>query len=213
MFNFVSTGQNTLVNTSATLTLGTAGGQTAPPMYLIQNLAAGGTVTLPKINQVPPTAPGTPGTTPGISDGYPLWIKSIAQFPTTITPASGDTADIALISNSGDIVLLVADAANSKWRAYTPSTGNSINAITAVAGAATLSANTRYLIESVAATITIPATLPVGAPYTIVNESSGSLTLTPASGTIDTTASFTLTTLKSFTLFTDGTNFHAINTQ
>jgi hypothetical protein len=211
MYSFTNTGYNNLINTNVALVLGTGPSQTPTPMYLIQNLAAGGTVTLPKINQVPPTAPGTPGTTPGISDGYTLLIKNIAQFPTTITPASGDTCDVALISNSGDAVWLEADAANSVWRAITP--GGAATGITTAAGATTLSPNTRYLILSAAATVTIPTTLGIGRPYTIINESTGSLTLTPVSGTVDTTASFTLTTLKSFTVFTDGTNFHAINTQ
>jgi hypothetical protein len=213
MWNPTSTGQNCLVNTTATLTLGFGPGQTAPPQLLVQNLSAGGTVTLPKIDQVGPTAPGTPGTTPGIGDGYWLTIKNIAQQVTTITPASGDTCDISAISNNGDVIMLVSDAVNSQWRQISGTLEGARTATVSTTASTTLAASTRYLIVTTAAhAITIPAGANIDVPFTILNESSGSITITPASGNINTTAAFTLTTLKSATFYGDGTNFHAINT-
>lgn len=213
MWNPTSSGQNTLVNTSATLTLGFGPGYTAPPQLLVQNLSAGGTVTLPKINQVGPTAPGTPGTTPGIGDGYLLILKSITWNTTTITPASGDTCDVAALTNSGDTCILQSDAGNSKWRSVSGQLVGGATQIATAAGNATIATTTRYQIVSAAATITIPATLNVGQPVTIMNESTGSLTVTPASGTIGTTASYTMSTLTSITFIGDGTNFHLINSK
>lgn len=213
MWNPTSTGQNTLVNTSATLTLGFGPSQTAPPQLLVQSLTASGTVTLPKIDQVAPTAPGTPGTTPGIGDGYVMIIKSTTWYTTTITPASGDTCDVALLTNSGDTCILQSDAGNSKWRSVSGQLVGGATQIATAAGAATIAATTRYQIVTAAATITIPAASNTGQPVTIMNESVGSLTITPASGTIDTTASITLTTLKSLTYIGDGVNFHLINSQ
>jgi hypothetical protein len=212
MYNFLSQGPGTLVNTSATLTLGFGAGQTAPPMVLVQNLTASGTVTLPKINQVPPSPPATPGTTPGVSDGDALIIKNIAAFTTTLTPASGDTCDVALIGIVGD-TWLVADAGNSKWRAVVPGVGSG-SQVTSSAGNVTLSTSTRYFVHiTTAGTITIPATFNalIGQPFTIINDTSGSDTLTPASGTINTTASYTLTTLNSATFISDGTNFQKVS--
>jgi hypothetical protein len=211
MWNPTSTGLNVLTNTTATLTLGFGPNMTAPPEVLVQNLTASGTVTLPKIGQVPPTAPGTPGTTPGIGDGYPLIIKNIAAFTTTITPASGDTCDVALVSNIGDTVLLVADNGNSKWRAIAPLVTTSNQVVTA-SGANTVASTTRYLIMTGAVTITLTTTtFPNYQPITIINESSGSDTITPSAGNINTTASFTLTTLKSATFLSDGTNWHLVD--
>lgn len=213
MWNPTSTGQDTLVNTSTALVLGFGPSQTAPPQMLVQNLAAGGTVTLPKINSVPPTPPGTPGTTPGIGDGYILIIKSIANQNTTITPASGDTADVALQTHNGDVTIFQADALNSVWRSvFNGSASSAGNVITTVGAATTLAVTTRYLIVTAASTITLPtATAPVGQSYAIINESGGSLTITPASGTVNTTASFTLTTLKSAQFFSDATNWHLLS--
>jgi hypothetical protein len=212
MWNPVSTGANTYVNTSASLVLGFGAGMTAPPQMLVQNLSASGSVTLPKIDSVLPSAPGTPGTAPGIGDGYLLIIKSIAQYTTTITPASGDTCDVSYVTNVGDVVLLQVDAQNSKWRAVAPITTNT-NQYVSVAAASTLAATTRYLLVTAASTQTINTTIePTFQPFTIINESSGSLTITPSSGNIDTTASITLGTLKSTTLLFDGVNTHCLNT-
>lgn len=212
VFNFISQGNSTQVNTTATLTLGVGAGQTAPPGLLLQSLAAGGTVTLPKINQVGPTAPGTPGTTPGISDGFPLTILSLTAFPTTITAASGDTlaAGIpAALNGTGSIIQMVASSSQSTW--YPMNTVGLVGpTVRTVAGAATLLPSDRFLIiTTTAATITIeaPANYQVGQEYIVDNTTSGSLTLTPASGNINTTASYTLTTLTAARVITDGTNF------
>lgn len=215
MFNFISTGYNTLLNTTATLTLGVGSNQTAPPALLLQSLAAGGTVTLPKINPVGPTAPGTPGTTPGISDGYPITILSLAAFPTTIAAASGDTLGAGIptaINGTGSVISLIASAAQSTWYAINP-VGLVGPTIRTVAGAATLAPSDRFLIiTTTAATIATgaPATYQVGQEYVIDNTTSGSLTITPASGNINTTASYTLTTLTAARIITDGTNFFTV---
>lgn len=207
--NAISTGQNTSVNTTATVVFGAGPGQVATPGLLLQNLSAGGTITLPKINQVPPTAPGTPGTTPGIGDGYMFYIKNIAQQPTTILAASGDTTDVALMTNINDSVLLIADASNSKWRNFGGS--GSVNQFVSSAVANTLATNTRYLLMTAANTVTIPSTFPNYQPFSVMNESVGSVTITPASGTVNTTVSFTLTTLKGCTLIFDGVNTHLVD--
>lgn len=216
MWNPTSTGQNTLVNTTNTaLVLGFGPGQTAPPQMLVQNLSAGGTVTLPKINAVPPTPPATPGTTPGVGDGDIIIIKSISAQLTTIAAASGDTTDVALQSHTGDVTILQADAGNSQWRAVfngSASTSGNTQVAPGTLSTPTLASTTRYLLVTTAGTVTLPATLTAFQPYAVINESNNSLTLTPASGTINTTASFTLATLKSTQFYSDGSNIHVLNT-
>ena len=216
MFNFISTGYNTLLNTTATLTLGLGPNQTAPPGLLLQSLAAGGTLTLPKINSVGPTAPGTPGTTPGISDGFPITIRNLAAFPTTLAAASGDTLDSILptaLNGTGDSLTLIASASQSTWYSVVPTGGYSGSTIRTVAGAATLAPSDRFLIiTTTAATITIqaPANYQVGQVYTVTNNTSGSLTLAPASGKIGTTTAYTLTTLLPLSFYTDGTDYQIV---
>lgn len=213
MQNPVSTDTNTVVNTATTLTLGFGPSQTPPPQMLVQNLSAGGTVTLPPINSVVPSPPSTTNTQPGVGDGYVIYIKSIANQNTTIAAASGETTDVALQTHSGDVTILQSDAQNSKWRSiFNGSASSGGNVITTVGAATTLAVTTRYLIVTAAATITLPtATAPVGQAYAIINESNGSLTITPASGTVNTTASFTLTTLKSAQFISDATNWHLLS--
>lgn len=211
-YNFISQGQSTLLNTTATLTLGSGAGATAPPGLLLQSLAAGGTITLPKINQVAPTAPGTPGTTPGIGDGFPFAIMNLTAFPTTLAAASGDTIFTnvpTVVNGTGSMVQLVASSSQSTWYAMDP-VGLVGPTVRTVAGAATLASTDRYLVVTTTAstqTIQAPANYQIGQEYVISNSTAGSLTLTPASGNINGTASYTLTTGLAARVFTDGTNF------
>lgn len=212
VFNFISQGQSTLLNTLTTCTLGVGPNFISTPGVLLQSLAAGGTVTLPKINQVGPSAPGTPGTTPGCGDGMPFTVFSLTAFPTTIAAASGDTLYAGVptvINGTGSSLQLVASASQSAWYPVSP-VGLVGPTIRTVSGAATLAASDRFLIiTTTAATISIlaPANYQVGQIYGIDNTTGGSLTLAPASGNIQGVAAYTLTTLNVANVFTDGSNF------
>jgi len=215
VYNFISQGQSTLLNTLTTCTLGVGPNYISTPGVLLQSLAAGGTVTLPKINQVGPTAPGTPGTTPGCGDGMPFTVLNLTAFPSTITAASGDSlySNVPTVVNgTGSTVQLIASAGQSTWYAIDP-VGLFGPTVRTVAGAATLAASDRYLIiTTTAATITVqaPANYQIGQVFSVTNNTAGSLTITPASGNMGTLASFTLTTLLATQFICDGTNFQFV---
>lgn len=209
--NWISYGQPVLGPTTLTsLTLGSGPGQTAPPEFLLWNGASGGTITLPPINPSLPVPPGTPSTTPGVGDGFTITFKNVSGQPLTLTPAGSDTIDTYYISAASNIITLRASTANKNWYNMT---GLGAGNTRSVAGAATIATTDRYLIISAAAAVTLPApsNFPVDAPFvTVINTSSGNVTVTPASGNIDGLAALTIATVKEATLLCDGTNFFVV---
>lgn len=206
----ISTGVPTLDTTLTSLTLGYGPNQTAPPDLLIYN-GASGTVTLPAINPTLPSPPTTPSTTPGVGDGFTMTIRNQAGNTITVTPAGSDALENVFLGGIGAQVKLQASAADKKWYNVTGTNGLAGGGGSrSVAGAATIATTDRYLIDSTASAITLPApsNFPTGAPFvTVINTSVGNLTVTPASGNIQGVAALTIATLKSATLLTDGTNF------
>jgi hypothetical protein len=179
---------------------------------LIMNATAATTVVLPPIPPVLPTPPGTPGTSPGIGDGFVLTIRNNSTNAITVSAASGDTLGDALqLGGVGSVETVMAVLGSKTW--YRMVNPNGPAAVTSKGAAYTVQTSDRYLITTTATTITLqaPSVYPANQPFvTIINASSGSDTITPASGTLYGAASLTLATKVSSTFLTDGTNWYLV---
>ena len=215
MINPISQGQETLVVTSTT-TLGYGPGMTAPPRLLLCNATAAMAVVLPVIPPVMPTAPGTPGTNAGTGDGLMITIRNLANYNVTVTAGGSDTVfDATPINAAGSAVTLMACLSKGYWYAPVPPFGaGGIRSISGTSSTATT--YDRYIVTPTAGTVNIlsPTAYPAGVEVlTVINTSSGSDTITPASGTIAAVgASLTLTTHISAGFATNGTDWFLTHT-
>lgn len=205
----ISTGVPTFSTTNTTLTLGYGPGMTAPPDLLLWSCTTGGTITLPAIESVLPSPPATPGTAPGIGDGFVLKIKNTTGNALTLTPTGADTIDGYSVNGTGDLVSLQASLYNTNWNNL--SSAGSYSSVRYVAGNFTVATTDKVIIDTTAGTGTIPAPSNFTAyvPFVTIISSNVLITLTPASGNINGTASRTIAAAGEASLFTDGTNFFA----
>lgn len=206
----ISTGVPTQTTTNTALTLGYGPNMIAPPDLLFWACTAGGTVTLPSIESVLPVPPGTPGTSPGIGDGYTIKIKNTTGNALTITPVGSDTIDSYTLGGLNDIVTFQASLYNTNWNNLSAS--GALYPIKYQTNANyTVATTDRYLIESTAGTVTIPAPTNFTAyvPFVTIISSNVLITVTPASGNINGQASRTIAAAGEASLMTDGTNFFA----
>lgn len=199
MNNSISYGIEALTVTSST-TFGVGSFQTPMPRLCVYNGTSGGTLTLPVINTVNPTPPGTPGTSPGVGDGALITINNIANKALTIAAGGSDTAEFTFVPALGALTL-IASAAASKWYSAGQPDNRAVRSVTA---AATISPVDRIVSIGASVSVTLPAATaaPVGQPIYVV--SAGSFTPTIV-GTISGVANITMAANTMNTLITDGT--------
>ena len=205
----ISTGQPVLATTLTSLTLGYGPNMTAPPDLLVWSAASGGTVTLPAIAPILPSPPTTPGTSPGVGDGLKITIWNTTGNALTLTPAGSDSIDTYFASGVNTKVTLQAQESTTTWKNITGS--GAVGPWRYVAGNATIATTDRYLIDTTAGTITLPAlsNFPTYTPFITIVSSNVLLTVAPASGNINGQAALTIAAAKEATLLSDGTNFFA----
>lgn len=214
MFNPISYGQDTVLNTTATITLGFGPGNMAPPRLLLMNVTQGATVNLPPISTGEPSVPGTLTAAVGVADGFVLTIKSLTNNPVTITPNGSDAADTIVLGAAGLVTNLIASVPGAKWYVVAGGGGESRTTNRLVTGNATLAVSDRYLLDTASGTITLQtaALYPSYAPYTIVRDISGATTLTvsPTSPALINAVNLASISSASGTFYTDGTNWFQI---
>ncbi len=203
----ISTGVPTFSTTVTPLTLGYGPNMTAPPDLLFFAATGGGTIVLPAIKSILPTPPGTPGTSPGCSDGYSLKIKNTGGGSVTLTPAGSDTIDAYNINGLNDFVSLQCSLYNTNWNNLS-GTG-AYSTVRYVSGNFTVATTDKVIIDSTAGTGTLlaPTTYPAYTPFVTVISSNVLVTISPTSGNINGLAALTIAAGSQATIFGDGTNF------
>jgi hypothetical protein len=210
MINAISQGAETLIITAST-TFGYGANQTAPPRLLLCSASTGINVVLPTIPPVLPTAPGTPGTAPGTGDGLLITIRNMVNQNVTVVAGGSDTIfDNLFLNTTGAEENLCAQEGTTTWYRLVNPFGAC--AYRAVGSSTTVTTGDRFVNTTTAGTVTLLAVgnYPIGTEViTIVNSSSGSDTISPAStaSTIDGQTAWTLTTKTGLGLLTDGTNW------
>lgn len=171
-----------------------------------------------------------------VSTGYTVVFYNAAASTVTILDTGGNTLLTVASGEAWQIYLRDNSTANGLWRTFQQGAGTSTANAAALAGAGlkaiTTTLNTKMLpsaktvdyvilnadranvIEWTGAlgTFTLPSAATVGADWYVIikNAGTGSLTVSPPSGTIDGSASLIFAVDESSFIYTDGSNFFTV---
>jgi hypothetical protein len=199
----------------------------------------GGDDIVAKIIELHPSTTGLSVAMPNatlMSTGYATQFYNAEASTTTITDAGGNTLLTVASGTSWTLYLRDNTTANGTWRSYQAGAGTSTANAASLAGAGlkaiTTTLNTKmdpvsqavdYVIVNAdratvqvwtggSGTFTLPNPATVGEDWYVMikNAGSGSVTLTPPSGTIDGSGSLIFAVDESAFVYTDGTNFFTV---
>ena len=201
--------------------------------------AVGGDDIVAKIIELHPSTTGLSVTMPDatlMSTGYAVQFYNAEASTTTIKDAGGNTLLTVASGQSWTLYLRDNSTTNGLWRSYQAGAGTSTANAASLAGAGlkaiTTTLNTKLaptahttdytIVNADRATVqewtgalgtfTLPSPATVGTDWYVVvkNAGTGSVTVSPPSGTIDGSSSLIFAVDESAFIYTDGTNFFTV---